>query len=170
MTSFGRVSEKTGREPLSAKALGRWKLAGFTAGGLIVGALIGGAVRGFFPPFVLDDAFWRAFWSGPPVAGIFAIVAATIAFFPAFRSTLIARESAKREQWWLRTEWALGLASSDSQTDREVANDALSALVSDATETEGKMIYRIIENLQNGSDVDNATEAPDNKPRRWWLW
>lgn len=50
-------------------------------------------------PWVLGSAFWVEFWTGPPLAGLFAVMAAMIASFPAYRSTLIARESAAREQW-----------------------------------------------------------------------
>lgn len=144
---------------------------GWLLGGVAVGsAILGGLLRGFMPPFVLDEPFWRDFWSGPPAAGLFAVVAAVIAFYPAFRSTLIARENAAREQWWKRAEWALGLAGSDSQTDREVANDALVALLNDATETEGKMIYRTIENLQTSGDVDTKNKSAENSRRRLFQW
>ncbi|MBB3159536.1 hypothetical protein FHS07_003271 [Microbacterium proteolyticum] len=93
---------------------------------------VGYGLRSAFPPYpafstpvVMDEALWLAMVSGPPMAGLFAIVAAAIAFYPAYRSTRIARENAAREQWWKRAEWALGQAGSDNQTDREVANDAL---------------------------------------------
>jgi hypothetical protein len=134
------------------------------------GVLVGAVGRGFLPPFVLDDPFWRDFWSGPPMAGLFAIIAAAVAFFPAYRSTLIARENAAREQWWKRAEWALGQAGSDSQTDRELANDALVALLNEATETEGRMIYRTIENLQDASVVDREAGSKENRRRRWLPW
>jgi hypothetical protein len=143
-----------------------WKLVAVAVVAFGTGAIL----RGLWPPFVLDDPFWRDFWSGPPVAGLFAVVAAAVAFYPAFRSTLIARENAAREQWWKRAEWALGLAGSDSQTDREVANDALVALLSDATETEGKMIYRTIANLQAGENIDSTPEPAENRRRRFFPW
>ena len=134
-------------------------------------AILGAGVRSVLPPFVVDDPFWRDFWSGPPTAGLFAIIAAVVAFFPAYRSTLIARENAAREQWWKRAEWALGLAGSDNQTDREVANDALVALLNDATETEGAMIFRTIENLQGASDVDIEPESAETSSKwRWLPW
>lgn len=150
---------------------GRGRRVGqFTAVG-VGAAIVGAGVRSVLPPFVLDDPFWRDFWSGPPVAGLFAIVAAAVAFFPAYRSTLIARENAAREQWWKRAEWALGQAGSDNQTDREVANDALVALLNDATETEGAMIYRTIENLQDASGVDIGPESAETSSKwRWLPW
>tara|TARA_Y100001949_G_C15759726_1_gene231627 strand:- start:235 stop:558 length:324 start_codon:yes stop_codon:yes gene_type:complete len=105
------------------------------------------------------------------MAGLFAIVAAVIAFYPAYRSTRIARENAAREQWWKRAEWALGQAGSDNQTDREVANDALVALLSDATETEGAMIVRTIENLQGAGGVDSGAGSAETSSRwRWLPW
>lgn len=125
----------------------------------VVAAIIGALIRGLFPPFGLDDAFWRAFWSGPPAAGLFAIVAAIVAFFPAYRSTRIARATAAREQWWNRAEWALGLAVSDAKVDREVANSALEALSGEATEMEFKMILRVIENLQGASALGSGPRA-----------
>ncbi|MFB7252380.1 hypothetical protein [Microbacterium sp. NPDC056234] len=139
---------------------------------VIVGAVCaaaGAIVRGFFPPFVLDDPFWRDFWSGPPAAGLFAVVAAVIAFFPAYRSTRITRENAAREQWWNRAEWALSQAVSDKQADREVANSALVALSEQATEMEAKMIFRVIENLQGSPAVDNQPNRAENGTRRRWL-
>ena len=143
----------------------------------VIAAAAGGMgflLRSVLPPFVLDDPFWRDFWSGPPVAGLFAVLAAVVAFYPAHRSTRIARETAAREQWWKRAEWALGLAISDSQADREVANDALVALMGEATETEGRMIVRTIANLQDAgdaSDVDTDGRARKNGQwRRWLQW
>jgi hypothetical protein len=137
----------------------------------LLAAGVGFGVRSVLPPFVLDDPFWRAFWSGPPVAGLFAVVAAGVAFFPAFWSALIARENAAREQWWKRAEWALGQAGSDKQTDREVANVALVALLKEATEAEGAMIYRTIENLQGEGGVDSQPGSAETSSRwRWLPW
>jgi hypothetical protein len=147
---------------MNGPSAGRSKRTVGAAAIALSAAAMGAAVRSSLPPFVLDDPFWRAFWSGPPVAGLFAVCAATIAFYPAYRSTRIARENAAREQWWKRAEWALGQAGSDSQTDREVGNDALVALLNDATETEGKMIYRTIENFQGARVVDTPVEATEN--------
>ncbi|MCJ1687491.1 hypothetical protein [Rathayibacter sp. VKM Ac-2927] len=119
---------------------------------------------------MVDDQFWRDALTGPPIAGLFAVVAAAIAFFPAYRSTAIARANAAREQWWKRAEWALGLAGSDDLTDREVANDALHALLDEATATEGRMIIRTIQNLQSRASMDTLPEATENGRRRWFPW
>lgn len=73
----------------------------------------GAVLRGLLPPFVVDAPFWRAFLSGPPAAGLFAVLAAGIAFYPAYRSTRIARENAAREQWWNRAS-----LSEDGKTGR----------------------------------------------------
>ncbi|QIS40519.1 hypothetical protein GW571_15075 (plasmid) [Clavibacter capsici] len=145
--------------PLSERARRRWQLTTLASVALVAG----GVLRGYLPPFVLDDPFWRQFWSGPPVAGLFAVAAAAVAFYPALRSTRIARENAAREQWWNRAEWALGLASSSNRDDRQVANDALAALLADATQTEAKMIVRSIEILQRGQDVDSAAKATHDR-------
>lgn len=149
----------------------RGKRAAGLVGAGLVGVALGFGLRHWLTPWVLDDPFWRAFWSGPPTAGLFAIVAAAIAFYPAYRSTRIARENAAREQWWKRAEWALGQAGSDNQTDREVANDALVALLGDATETEGAMILRTIENLQGAGGVDTEAGSAETSSRwRWLPW
>lgn len=149
----------------------RGKRVAWPIGVGLVGVVVGFSGRSVLPPFVLDDPFWRAFWSGPPMAGLFAIVAAAIAFYPAYRSTRIGRENAAHEQWWKRAEWALGQAGSDNQTDREVANDALVALLSDATETEGAMIVRTIENLQGTGAVDTEAGSAETSSRwRWLPW
>lgn len=134
------------------------------------GAILGYVLRGFQPPFVVDDLFWRDVLTGPPIAGVFAVVAAAVAFFPAYRSTAIAHANAVREQWWKRAEWALGLAGSDDLTDREVANDALNALLDEATATEGRMIIRTIQNLQSRATMDTLPEATENGRRRWFPW
>lgn len=73
----------------------------------------GAVLRGLLPPFVVDAPFWRAFLSGPPAAGLFAVLAAGIAFYPACRSTRIARENVAREQWWNRAS-----LSEDGKTGR----------------------------------------------------
>lgn len=154
---------------MSARARRSWALAGI----ILASGGIGYGLRSTFPPYpalttpvVIDEALWRAILSGPPIAGVFAVIAAVIAFTPAIRSTKIARENAAREQWWNRAQWALGLAASDDQEDREVANDALQALLEDATATEGKMIYRTIKNLQRPPAVDTPAIATENRPRR----
>ncbi|WP_298877296.1 hypothetical protein [uncultured Microbacterium sp.] len=154
---------------MSVRARRGWALAGV----ILASGGVGYGLRSAFPPYpalttpvVIDEALWRAILSGPPMAGVFAVIAAVIAFTPAIRSTKIARENAAREQWWNRAQWALGLAASDDQEDREVANDALQALLEDATPTEGKMIYRTIKNLQRPAAVDTPAIATENRPRR----
>lgn len=138
---------------------------------VLVAAFVGAAIRSLFEPFVLDVPFWRDFWSGPPAAGLFAVLAAVVAFFPAYRSTRVARENAAREQWWNRAQWALARADSDKQSDREVANTALVALSEKASDLEFEMIYRVIENLQGPPVVDNAQKSADNGKRwRWLPW
>ena len=137
---------------------------------LVVASLgIGYGLRSAFPPYevittpvVIDEALWRAMISGPPMAGVFAVFAAAIAFTPAILSTRIARENAAREQWWNRAEWALGLASSSDEDDRAVANDALKALSEVATATEYKMIYLTMKNLQRPPAIDTPVAEADN--------
>lgn len=159
---------------MSDKARRAWTLA------VVAVAAVGTGygLRSAFPPYmivttpvVIDEALWRAAISGPPMAGLFAIIAAIIAFTPAMRSTAIARENAAREQWWNRAKWALDLAGSDDQDDREVANAALKALLPEGTRVEGAMIIRTIENLQRPVGVDtNVVTTETRTVRRVAAW
>lgn len=131
---------------------------------------VGYGLRAAFPPYlvvttpvVIDEDLWRAVISGPPAAGAFAVLAAIIAFTPAILSTRVARQNAVREQWWNHALWALDLAGSDDQDNREVANDALQALLEEATPIEGKLIFRTIENLQRPVGVDMQQVTAENR-------
>lgn len=131
--------------------------------------LAGVVLRGFLPPFEMDDPFWRDFWSGPPAAGILAVVAALIAFNPARRSSRVAKDSADRQAWWDRAEWALERASSDKRADRLTGFRALRALSGDATKIEFEMIIAVIEAI--APEVDAAGAEADNSAKgRWSTW
>lgn len=110
---------------------------------LAIGILVGAVGRGFFPPFVLDDPFWRAFWSGAPAAGIFALAGAGVAFAAAAISARISRRNALRDQWWQRAEWALTQAMSGDPAAVDVGIAALEVLTAEATPTEGDMIAAV---------------------------
>lgn len=114
----------------------RWRVGLLVVASLVVGALL----RGLLPPFVLDDPFWRAFWSGPPVAGVFALVGAGVAFLAARVAAVVARSNARRQEWWDRAEWALSHAMSGESRRRDVGLAALEVLIEEATTTEGAMI------------------------------
>lgn len=80
-----------------------------------------------FPPFVLDDSFWRTFFTSAGFGGVMAVIAATIAYLAARHSAKSARTQAtadrdqrnlsdRKEQWWARAEWALNqVASGDAE-------------------------------------------------------
>lgn len=109
--------------------------------GLVIAAFVVGVIsRGFFPPFVLDDPFWRAFWSGPPAAGVFALIGAGVAYLAARVAAATARRSARRQEWWDRAEWALTHAMAKDGRSRDVGLAALEVLIEEATTTEGAMI------------------------------
>lgn len=88
--------------------------------------------------------------------------------------------AAKRQEWWDRAEWALGLAMSDKDVDRIVGLEALTSLSGEATETEFELILAVIEavsgdgvesTVANGH-VDTATQVQDNAAKggaRQWL-
>jgi hypothetical protein len=117
-------------------ALPWWRLVLLVVAFIGVGAVI----RGFLPPFVLDDPFWREFWSGPPAAGVFALLGAGVAFLAARVAAGVARRNALRQEWWDRTEWALSHAMSGESRSRDVGLAALEVLIEEATTTEGAMI------------------------------
>ncbi|PYI69752.1 hypothetical protein CVV68_01185 [Arthrobacter livingstonensis] len=131
---------------------------------------VGGAiVRSLFPPFILDDPFWREFFTGPPVAGFFALVGAGVAYLAARVGSRSARIGAERQEWWDRAEWALNLARSDQSIDRLIGLKALQPLTENATYTEYEMILAVVEAVtgDNGDaangDVDNEKDMPDNE-------
>lgn len=110
---------------------------------VVIAAVVGALVRGLLPPFVLDDPFWREFWSGPPAAGIFALLGAGIAFGAAAITVRTARRNALRDQWWERAEWALTQVMSTDPTTLEIGLKALEILNAEATPTEGDMIAAV---------------------------
>lgn len=146
---------------------GRRKLNGVLVLVAVASALLGAAARGFFPPFVLDDPFWRAFLSGPPAAGLFALLGAGVAYLAARVAAQTSRRGNEREEWWARAEWALNLARSDQRKDRVIGLRALEALGQQATETEYKMVLSVTEAVIG--DVDTAgTTGHNRKGKRRW--
>lgn len=140
----------------------RWKviLCGvvcFTAGFII---------RGFLPPFVLDEPFWRDFWTSPAAGGVFALVGAFIAYCAAYRASSVHRRTAKREEWWARAQWALDLARSDIDSDRIIGLEALAGLTPEATEAEFRMILAVTEAVAPEHEtVDSESVTLENGHR-----
>jgi hypothetical protein len=110
----------------------------------------------------LDDQLWRAFVTGPPMAGVFAVIAALIALAAAHGSARVARDAAARQEWWDRAEWALGLATSDVHVDRIIGGRALEGLAPDATRSEMAMIIAV----QNVVTPPGSSGPAVEKPRR----
>jgi len=123
----------------------------------IIGAAVGAVVYGIVGPFVIDAEFWVAFTTGPPMAGIFAVVAALIALAAAWRSAKVARYAAARQEWWDRAEWALDLARSSTQVERLIGLRALEGLRDDATRGELKMIVAVQNAVIPAKEADVAT-------------
>jgi hypothetical protein len=124
---------------------------------LLAGGGIGWISRGFFPPFVLDDPFWRDFFTGPPAGGLFALAGAVIAFLAANIAARVSRRSAERQEWWDRAEWALNLAMSDKGSDRDIGLAAIEVILTDATTTEAAMVNAVTSLLlPEPTDVDTA--------------
>ena len=70
--------------------------------GALAGVVIGLVTRG-----VVDESFVRDFWTGPPAAGIFALIGAGLAYGAATVAARVSRRSAERQEWWDRAKWAL---------------------------------------------------------------
>ena len=145
----------------------RWKRWWKPLSLVVLGVTIGGIGRGFLPPFELDDPFWRDFWSGPPTAGIFAVIGAGVAFAAALLGARTARRAAERQEWWDRAEWALTLARSDQSADRVIGLSALRALVRDATETEEEMVIAVVSTVTGVMDSKSEVGENDTKKRRF---
>ena len=56
---------------------------------------------------IVDEEFVRDFWTGPPAAGIFALIGAGLAYGAATVAARVSRRSAERQEWWDRAKWAL---------------------------------------------------------------
>ncbi len=145
----------------------RWKLGLCLLGAAAVGSIFGRLM----PPFVVDVPFWREFWSGPPVAGLFALAGAGVAYGAARVGAKTSRTAAQRQEWWDRAEWALTLAMSDKDVERIVGLEALTAMTGDATQTEFAMILAVteavsgegVEIAEPDGAVDITPQMPDNE-------
>ncbi|UNX54575.1 hypothetical protein MF406_17105 [Georgenia sp. TF02-10] len=149
---------------MSASWSRSWRLVIAALAGIAAGAI----GRGFLPPFVLDDPFWRAFWAGPPAAGVFALAGAGVAYGAARTATKTARRGAERQEWWDRAEWAMNLARSKKEIDRVIALRALIALAGEATAVEAEMVVAVTEAVVGDDDVDSSSPTAKNERRRWW--
>jgi len=133
-----------------------------TAGLIAAGATVGAVVRGFLPPFVLDVPFWRDFWSGPPAAGVFALLGAGLAVLAARVTARTARRGAERQEWWDRASWALDLARADDHVDRLIGLTALEALRHDATATESALVAAVTDAVSRGCPLDTVPGSADD--------
>ena len=129
---------------------------------------LGFVARGFLPPFVIDDGFWRDFLTGPPTAGAFAVAAAVLAYRAATRNALEQRRAAERAEWWARAEWAMNRALSDEATERSAGVQAAAALVPGATDAEAAIVSAVLSSflpsppLTRDTDLDTS-RGPDRE-------
>lgn len=141
----------------------RSHVIGLAIAATLVGATVGVALREkWFPPL---SPFWRDFLSGAPVAGLFAVVAALIAYKAASAGAEASREASRREEWWDRASWALDLARSDEGANREIGLRALQALEDDANDAEYQMILAVTETVAGLADMDNSDPLSDNSDK-----
>ncbi|WP_167435863.1 hypothetical protein [Clavibacter capsici] len=133
------------------------RLGAVAAVAIVCGTLAGAAV-GLFTRGIVDDSFTRDFWTGPPAAGIFALIGAGLAYGAATVAARVTRRSAERQEWWDRAKWALDLVMSSDEADREVGLAAIEVLVAEATPTEAEMIDAVTSSsrLDDRGDGDAA--------------
>lgn len=133
---------------------------------LVLAALVLGVViRGLLPPFIVDEPFWREFLTGPPAAGLFALLGAVVAYSAARIAARTARRAAERQEWWDRAQWALDLARSDVEVERTIGLQALDALSRDATRTEYEMVVAVTSAVSTGEGVGHVRRG-----RGQWPW
>lgn len=113
------------------------------------------------PPFIMDDPFWRSFWSGPPAAGIFAVVAAAFAYAAAVHSAGVAKETAVKESARKQAEWAIDMALSDSSTRRMAGLSFIYVLMGKSGPVLDELLYRVVSEGP-GAKVDDAEPMDDN--------
>jgi hypothetical protein len=146
-----------------------WSLA------LVAAAIVGAIVGRLFPPFELDEGFWRTFLTSAGFGGSMAVVAATIAYLAARHSAKSSRMQAtedreqrkisdRKEQWWARAEWALNQVSSETG-DTELGYRMLNALGQSewAEEHEADIIAAATEEALSAEEIDqDATADPED--------
>jgi hypothetical protein len=136
----------------------------------VVGVLAGAIVGRAFPPFVIDNPFWRAFLTSAGLGGVAAFLAAVVAFAGVAYSARRIAESARhdreqrmlvevREHFWTRFTWAAERAVDPSEAelglrvltelidqkwvtieDNEVAVAVSNVILSSSDEDEGNAI------------------------------
>lgn len=128
--------------------------------GLIALALLIGAIAGWIAPrssepLVLDDPFWREFWTGPPAAGLFALIGAVVAFLAAAFAARSSRASAARKEWWDRAEWALGNVMEPGEK-RDIGLAAVEVVMKDATPQEAALLDTVTSFLLPNAPEDEV--------------
>lgn len=140
---------------------------GFGWWSLVVAAAIGCIIGRLFPPFVMDDPFWRSFFTSAGFGGVMAVLAAAIAYTAARHSAKSARDQAaedrnqrkisdRKEQWWARAEWALNQVANGNQ---ELGYRMLNALGESewAEEHEADVIAAATEDALSADEVEADT-------------
>lgn len=140
----------------------------------VLGGAVGIIVGRLFPPFVLDEGFWRSFITSAGFGGVMAVIAAAIAYAAARHSAKSARAQAeedrkqrklsdRKEQWWARAEWALNQVV---RGDSEIGYRLLNALGESewADEHEADVIAAATEDALTAVEVledAEVTSEPD---------
>lgn len=138
---------------------------------LVIASGAAGAVVGrMFPPFILDDGFWRQFLTSAGFGGTAAVVAAVIAYRAARRSAREAAHQAtedreerraanRKEQWWARAEWALNQVATG---DPRLGFDVLAALAESewAEEHEADVIAAAAGDAVHADAVEDLDSRP----------
>ncbi|WP_284329587.1 hypothetical protein [Demequina litorisediminis] len=125
------------------------------------GASIGWGASALIGPWTPEKDFWHPFLTGPPAAGLFALVGAVIAYFAAGKASQVARDTGAREAWWSRAGWAIEMARADAVADRLLGIRALGVLIDSGSEEDGEMIVGFLEETVLRA-VDSEPAATDN--------
>lgn len=128
----------------------------------VLSLTLGFYVARLLPPFILEDQFWREFWSGPPVAGIFAVLAASIAYGASVHSASEAKGTAAAESARKQVEMAINMAVDDSSTKRMVGLNLLDTLIGKHEGSLDDLIYSVVVQV-SGIEVDGTDTNGDNK-------
>lgn len=147
-----------------------WRGVGITASALVVlavGACIGYALAFYLPEVEPIWAYVGDLFKSPAVAGLAALIAAVIAFKSQQRSaassTSSARENALRKEWWDRTEWCLGQATSNDDLARSIGIQSLAVQYNNGTDAEAQMLRPIVERM---TEEDERIRGENKEAKR----
>lgn len=130
-----------------------WTSASLFVVGLIVGRL--------FPPFVVDRGFFRDLILSPAAAGLFALLAAVVALWPAFSRLKASREVASDREWWKRSEWAIAMAVSKQDEKKIVGLLACEELLEGAKKRNDELLVVVANAILHPEILEAEAKAAE---------